>query len=223
MIDTAYIDQRKEKNWPAGSAAGQTWVGIPPWSQCFYSSVVMFLTFFLGKDNSEGLFTKYFADVETETDLVDGGGIGQAIMQKNGLPVVINGVRQRSGQFWAVHCDAANIYLRAAGKSFRALWGEITWAAVDQILQSGTTPIVLGTRFPPSDGHIVLLVGISDDGKNYIVRDPYGYALDGYKDYYASGDCVQYPKEWVQKWASIDPVSHGFAPVGNARVMYAAG
>ena len=79
--------------------------GVPNWAQCFYCSVVMLIEHYVGGD----LYAKYFDDVEV---LYGQKGIGEESMKKNNLSLVAkDGSRVRSGQFWAVHCDAANKYL----------------------------------------------------------------------------------------------------------------
>jgi len=207
IYETAYIDQRKEKSWP----------GVPNWAQCFYSSMVMFLTHWIKPSDPESFYAQYFDDVET---MVGNVGIGEDLMKKYNLSLINHdGARVRSGQYWAIHCDAATAYLAKYNTGMKAVWADLPWTTADEKLAS--SPLVCGTRIPPSDGHIILLAGEGDDGKSYHVRDPYGNGLTGYA-FGSVGNDVLYPKEWLKSVASWAPGTGIAAPSGNARVMWGA-
>lgn len=183
-----YHDQRQKKSVP----------GVPNWAQCFYCSVVMLISHY-AKAGAD-LYDKYFDDVEV---LYGQKGIGEESMAKHNLSLVAkDGSRVRSGQFWAVHCDAASKYLEPK----KAIWAEISWQAFRDRLAKG--PCVLGTKIPPSDGHIIVVVGF--DGSSYICQDPYG---DGRKGYPAgsSGELVKYPAAWLESVSAVP---------GKARAMW---
>lgn len=173
--------------------------GVPNWAQCFYCSVVMLIEHYVGGD----LYAKYFDDVEV---LYGQKGIGEESMKRHNLSLVAkNGSRVRSGQFWAVHCDAANKYLAPK----KAVWSEITWDAFRARLLKG--PCVLGTKIPPSDGHIIVVLGY--DGQNYICNDPYGNGKTGYKDA-NGGELVKYDGRWLESVSAVP---------GKARAMWVEG
>lgn len=203
MFETAYIDQRKQRNWPATTAAGVIVPAIPPWAQCFYASVVMFLTHVVRNVDPQTLYDEYFDDIETR---VGKAGIGEELMRRHNLALVQRRdnqvIRERSGQYWNVQCDGATHYLEKYGALFRARWAEVPWEEAFRRLASG--PLVIGTRIPPSDGHIIVLVGITPDGRHCIARDPYG---DGRTRYAAvsSGNGVAYERVWLQRHASYGP------------------
>lgn len=185
-----YHNQRLKKSVP----------GVPNWAQCFYCSVVMLIEHYLSV--SQTIYDKYFDDVEV---LYGQKGIGEELMKKHNLSLVAkDGSRVRSGQFWAIHCDAASVYLKGAGK--KAVWNELPWQSFREKLSKG--PCVLGTKIPPSDGHIIVVLGF--DGENYICNDPYGNGKTGYKDA-NGGELVKYNSAWLESVASFN---------GKARVMW---
>jgi len=148
---------------------------------------------------SGNFYARYFDDVEV---LYGQKGIGEESMKKHNLSLVAkDGSRVRSGQFWAVHCDAANKYLAPK----KAVWSEITWQAFRERLAKG--PCVLGTKIPPSDGHIIVVLGF--DGQNYICNDPYGNGKTKYTD--TNGEGVKYDSRWLESVASYN---------GKARAMW---
>lgn len=90
-------------------------------------------------------------------------------------------------QDWQPHIRAINQLLRNANVpikpnfvNFRRNYNQVVYS-----LLSGR-PVVLGTMIT-SAGHIVLLVGMTEAG-NFVIIDPYGDAVTGYKntkaDYY---------------------------------------
>lgn len=209
--ETAYIDQRQQKHWPAYLEDGILSRGIPPWAQCFYASVVMFLTFYLRNVDVQALYDEYFDDIETS---VGSEGIGEDFMRRHNLAMVheMDGerVRERSGRWWSIQCSGASHYLQRFGSIFAARWAEIPWAEVRRRLEDG--PVVLGTKIPPSSGHIILLVGMTPDRRFYIAKDPYGDGRSGYRTR-ASGDGLLYGAEWLE--------SHASYGAGIARAMWA--
>lgn len=165
--------------------------GVQNWAQCFYCSMVMLIDHYVSCD-----YDKYFDDVEV---LYGQKGIGEESMKKHNLSLVAkNGSRVRSGQFWAVHCDAANKYLAPK----KAVWSKISWQAFRDRLAKG--PCVLGTKIPPSDGHIIVVLGW--DGENYICNDPYGNGKTKYVD--TSGELVKYSGAWLESVASFGGKAH---------------
>lgn len=180
-----YQDQRTKPGVP----------GIPNWAQCFYCSVVMLIDHHLKLANPDAFYLSYFDDVETTYGKA---GIGEKTVSREHLV-------GRSGQYWAVHKDGASKYLAEAG--LKAIWADIPWSEAISKLKDG--PLVCGTKIPPSDGHIILLKGVSDAG--FIVNDPYGDGRTRYSNLAASGEGLVYEAKWLQSVASWN---------GMARVMW---
>lgn len=212
--ESAMIDQRVQKSWVLGRDANSIWDGVPFWAQCFYSSVTMLMSAFIKTVDAQTLYNQYFDDIETE---VGNPGIGEQIMKQYNLPLIVGGKRVRSGQFWAVHCAGVNTYFQKYGINKKAYWSDIPWEAAIEKLK--TSPLVCGTRIPPSDGHIIFLAGMTEDTQKFIVKDPYGNGLQGYPNG-ASGVDLEYPLTWLQPIASWAQGTGMPSSTGNARVMW---
>lgn len=215
FYESAMIDQRVQKSWPAGKDGTGLWDGVPFWAQCFYSSVTMFMSHLIKSVDAQTLYNQYFDDIETE---VGTPGIGEGIMKSFNLPLVVGGKRVRSGQFWAVHCAGVNAYFQKYGVQGHAVWADIPWDQAINLLKT-KTPLVMGTRIPPSDGHIIFIAGFNPDTNCFIVKDPYGNGLQGYPNG-ASGVDLEYPVGWLQGVASWAPGTGMPATAGNTRVMW---
>ena len=81
----------------------------------------------------------------------------------------------------------------------------LSFADLDKSLSAGK-PIVIGilhrgSLSNPSGGHMVCLIGKTEDGKSYICNDPYGNLMDGYTTDVYNGKGAIYPKEVLKyRW-----------------------
>jgi hypothetical protein len=183
------------------------WGGkLPSWAQCFYASAVVALSTLIKipQDKVQEYELEYVDDTEV---LVGKKGIAERLIMK--FPWLTG----RSGQWFIVHQNAIYERLINAGVAFKdvimydgsGLWSaktgkktvvNKTWEeVVDNPLMNGSFILTTG-KFPPTNGHIVPIIGMTQD--NYIVEDPYGNALTEYKD--TDGHDVQYSKEFMKKY-----------------------
>jgi len=81
----------------------------------------------------------------------------------------------------------------------------LSFADLDKSLSAGK-PVVIGilhrgSLSNPSGGHMVCLIGKTEDGKSYICNDPYGNLMDGYTTDVYNGKGAIYPKEVLKyRW-----------------------
>lgn len=85
---------------------------------------------------------------------------------------------------------------------------------LDRELSQGK-PVVIGilhrgTLSSPTGGHILVVIGKSDDGKSYIVNDPYGNLMDGYTTSVYNGKSALYPRSVLEKRWTADGPSTGW-------------
>lgn len=92
-----------------------------------------------------------------------------------------------------------------------SIWKQtLTFSDLDRELNTGK-PVVIGilhrgTLSAPKGGHILVVIGKSDDGKSYIVNDPYGNLMDGYTTSVYNGKGALYPKYVLEKrWTADGP------------------
>jgi uncharacterized protein YvpB len=81
----------------------------------------------------------------------------------------------------------------------------LSFTDLDKSLSAGK-PVVIGilhrgSLSNPSGGHMVCLIGKTEDGKSYICNDPYGNLMDGYTTDVYNGKGAIYPKEVLKyRW-----------------------
>lgn len=81
----------------------------------------------------------------------------------------------------------------------------LSFADLDRELSAGR-PVVIGilhrgSLSAPTGGHMVVVVGKTEDGKSYICNDPYGNLMDGYTTDVYNGKRAIYPKEVLKyRW-----------------------
>lgn len=81
----------------------------------------------------------------------------------------------------------------------------LSFTDLDKSLSAGK-PVVIGilhrgSLSNPSGGHMVCLIGKTQDGKSYICNDPYGNLMDGYTTDVYNGKGSIYPKEVLKyRW-----------------------
>ncbi len=81
----------------------------------------------------------------------------------------------------------------------------LSFTDLDKSLSAGK-PVVIGilhrgSLSNPSGGHMVCLIGKTEDGKSYICNDPYGNLMDGYTTDVYNGKGSIYPKEVLKyRW-----------------------
>ena len=81
----------------------------------------------------------------------------------------------------------------------------LSFSTIDSELSAGR-PVVIGilhrgSLSNPSGGHMVCLIGKTEDGKSYICNDPYGNLMDGYTTDVYNGKRSIYPKEVLKyRW-----------------------
>lgn len=81
----------------------------------------------------------------------------------------------------------------------------LSFADLDRELSAGR-PVVIGilhrgSLSAPTGGHMVCVIGKTEDGKSYICNDPYGNLMDGYTTDVYNGKRAIYPKEVLKyRW-----------------------
>jgi hypothetical protein len=81
----------------------------------------------------------------------------------------------------------------------------LSFSTIDSELSAGR-PVIIGilhrgSLSNPSGGHMVCLIGKTEDGKSYICNDPYGNLMDGYTTDVYNGKGAIYPKEVLKyRW-----------------------
>ena len=94
----------------------------------------------------------------------------------------------------------------------------LSFADLDKSLSAGK-PVVIGilhrgSLSNPSGGHMVCLIGKTQDGKSYICNDPYGNLMDGYTTDVYNGKGSIYPKEVLKyRWLEGGKDSTGWGRV----------
>lgn len=166
----------------------------PGWAQCFTTSACMFLSsqipgFILDKH----FIATYLDDIEVH---IGQRGIGEQLVLKYDwiAKACVSGF---SSQWWLIQRDCLQYYLQKFGINKQIIFKDTvgTWQEVSDALKMGS-PVIIGTKLPPSDGHIILIVGETET--HWICADPYGNAFNLYKgSNEISGKDVQYDKFWL--------------------------
>jgi hypothetical protein len=204
-LKVPYNSQRDNYYWGGALAAS---------AQCFYTSVLMFLSAFIPAAATKDYESAYVDDVEV---LVGKPGIGEIVMKR------YNWIKGRTGAWFYTHRDAVIFRLAQAGIKgsvvCRAgeplMGGKFNFGTMEEVsaaLKKGS-PVVISTKLT-SFGHIVCIVGETEDA--WIVHDPYGNALLGYRS--TDGSYVEYPKAWFNNL-----VCNSITGVANANnILYLA-
>lgn len=102
-----------------------------------------------------------------------------------------------------------------------SIWRQtLSFTDLDRELSNGK-PVVIGilhrgTLSSPRGGHILVVIGKSDDGNSYIVNDPYGNLMDGYTTNVNNGKGAIYPKYVLEKRWTVDGPSTGWGRIFNS-------
>lgn len=96
----------------------------------------------------------------------------------------------------------------------------LSFSDLDRELEQGK-PVVIGilhrgTLTKPTGGHILVVIGKSDDGKSYYVNDPYGNLMDGYTTSVFNGRGALYPKSALEKRWTVDGPKTGWGRIFNS-------
>jgi hypothetical protein len=81
----------------------------------------------------------------------------------------------------------------------------LTFADLDREIAAGR-PVVIGilhrgSLSAPTGGHMLVVIGKSEDGQSYVVNDPYGSLNDGYTGPVMNGKGARYSKEVLKyRW-----------------------
>lgn len=174
------------------------------WSQCFSTSSWMLISYWLKQPCTDAGLREYVEAVELQ---VGNGRIAKRVL------VWAKWITGFTSLWWLVQKEAIAEYLaKIPGKVvFRENDG--TWDEVSSALKQG--PIIIGTSGLPGlrGGHIILIVGETTDGLQWIVHDPFGDATGAYTN--ANGESVLYPKEWFKRFTE-----NVTGRPGKIRIMY---
>ena len=93
----------------------------------------------------------------------------------------------------------------------------LSFADLDRELAAGR-PVVIGilhrgTLDNPRGGHMIVVIGKSEDGKSYICNDPFGSLNNGYSGHVEEGKGVSYSTEVLRKRWLPDGISSGWGRV----------
>lgn len=164
---------------------------FPGWHQCFTTCAWMFMSFYVkdivGSDDDR--LAVYFDDVE---EYVGTPGIGEKIKQK------FNWIAGKTSYWWLVQQAGIQKWISLYGVKGKAKFFENKdFNKIYDYLLYG--PVILGTKKLGGlkGGHIILAVGIDDNGKDIICHDPYGDANTNYKN--KNGKYVIYKKDMLMK------------------------
>lgn len=96
-----------------------------------------------------------------------------------------------------------------------SVWKQtLSFNDLDRELSNGK-PVVIGILHKgplsaPGGGHILVVIGKSEDGNSYIVNDPYGNLMDGYTTSVYNGKSAAYPKYVLEKRWTVDGPNTGW-------------
>lgn len=169
----------------------------PGWAQCFSTSSCMFLSSLIPNFLLDDEFIKKYVDnVEVH---VGEKGLGEKLILKYDWIAQAAKKGLMTSQWWYIQRDAIQIYLQQNGINFYDIIfkeNDGTWEEVSAALRNGS-PVILGTVLPPTQGHIILIVGETDS--HWICADPYGSAMNLYKvNPEIAGKDVLYDKQWLK-------------------------
>ncbi len=158
---------------------------FPGWAQCMSTCAWMFLSWYrpeVDATDDAGL-AAYVDDVEAS---VGKPGIGEKIREK------YNWITGRTSTWWLV--QQAALQQRLPGKRIM-FHDRFPIEQLIDIVRIG--PVIIGTNKMGGlpGGHIILLCDYDAINYSYLVNDPYGNALTGYKD--PTGQGVPYPFPWL--------------------------
>ena len=81
----------------------------------------------------------------------------------------------------------------------------LSFSTIDSELSAGR-PVIIGilhrgSLSNPSGGHMIVVIGKTEDGTSYVVNDPYGSLNDGYTGEVSNGKSARYSKEVLKyRW-----------------------
>jgi uncharacterized protein YvpB len=93
----------------------------------------------------------------------------------------------------------------------------LSFKDLDEELKNGR-PVVIGILHrgalsSPKGGHILVVIGKTEDGKSYIVNDPYGNLMDGYTTNVYNGKHAVYSKNVLEKRWTVEGPTSGWGRV----------
>lgn len=93
----------------------------------------------------------------------------------------------------------------------------LSFNELDEELKNGR-PVVIGilhrgTLSNPKGGHILVVIGKTEDGKSYVVNDPYGDLMDGYTTSAYNGKGALYPKNVLEKRWTVEGPKSGWGRI----------
>lgn len=94
---------------------------------------------------------------------------------------------------------------------------DLSFKELDDELKNGR-PVVIGilhrgTLSNPKGGHILVVIGKTEDGKSYVVNDPYGDLMDGYTTNVYNGKSAIYPKSVLEKRWTVEGSTSGWGRI----------
>lgn len=176
MRQVTYNSQRNNKSVFAG--AGK----FSAWNQCFTSCAVMLMSYYCEdiKGDDDDFLARYLFDIE---DSLNKNGLGAEVAEHNHLT-------GNSSYYFIVQAEGITQYLKNHGCDGEAFFKVIRIDDLPALVQSG--PVIVGTDklggLP--GGHMILLCDVQDEGKSFIVNDPFGNAYSKYVD--TDGDGILY-------------------------------
>lgn len=148
------------------------------YDQCAYTSAAMLLSHFIPAYSQDALIGEMIKEVEP---IYGSGSIGQIVLAK--LPGLKNKRIGAFGDSWPIIIDAI-LKSHKIKKTAKFIPHSGTDEDIIKAIDSGS-PCLLSTMLS-SKGHYVLIVGYIKNAKGiinaFIVHDPYGKVLTGYKD-----------------------------------------
>lgn len=93
----------------------------------------------------------------------------------------------------------------------------LSFKDLDEELKNGR-PVVIGilhrgTLSNPKGGHILVVIGKTEDGKSYVVNDPYGDLMDGYTTNVYNGKSAIYSKSVLEKRWTVEGPNSGWGRI----------
>lgn len=99
-----------------------------------------------------------------------------------------------------------------------SVWKQnLSFSDLDRELNNGK-PVVIGilhrgSLSSPTGGHIIVVIGKTDDGNSYIVNDPYGSLNNGYVGSVYEGHNAIYSKYVLEKRWTVDGPNSGWGRI----------
>lgn len=160
------------------------------WAQCFSTSACMFISRWAPQYTSSDEYVRqHVQKIESQ---VGGSSWLNKILLK--YPKISR--ESYTSLYWDIQKeaiqDALAPYLVKVAFEYSSSWDTVSRALKRQ------SPVILGTKLPPTKGHIILIVG--EDEANWICHDPYGNARNGYVQDGVSGKYVKYNKKWLSNY-----------------------